>query len=526
MATGLGGHRPRWPATLRLDLVGPLSRARLVKSRSRPSTHYELCSVEVPTRTVGSAPKYRPQNRRFSFYRVGPQPWIISCERAMTHGRLAVRHTQQQNGAEAGVLHELDDPDGRHLASRAYADHVVSAEPRIGARSRGTFMPYRAPRWRRASVVLITAVAMILLASVPRFMSSPALAAGTGDDYPSNLKTAQLDSLTDPWAFFNRECTSFAAWRLNQQSGRTSAPWAFTNYMAGPNRTAVHFGFAYQWDDAASSGGWPVNSTPAVGAVAQWNQNERGQGFIAGPNGHVAIVEAVNPDGSVTTEDYNALGTGFYATHTNVRAPRYLHIADSGVTSAVRRGSGSAPKDPSLQDGVGTMHVFSATASGVYETYWGGVAPPGVHTGQLTTLPNARISSLQDSAGTMHVFSATASGVYETYWGGAAPPGVHTGQLNTLAYAWISSLQDSAGTMHVFSATASGVYETYWGGVAPPGVHTGQLNTLAYARISSLQDSAGTMHVFSATASGVYETYWGGVAPPGVHTGQLNTIVV
>lgn len=203
---------------------------------------------------------------------------------------------------------------------------------------------------RRYGPVLCAQVLILVLVAVT-FVASPirnASAAGTGDDYPSNLKApAKIDAIEDPWLFYNRECTSFVAWRLNQQAGTTSAPWAFTNNMNGPNGTAVHFGHGYQWNEAASQGGWPVNSMPSVGAVAQWDQYESSPGFTAGDHGHVAIVMSVNADGSVTTEDYNADGRGVYATHPIVRAPRYLHIVDGGLTVLSVRATVIDPKNGS-----------------------------------------------------------------------------------------------------------------------------------------------------------------------------------
>ena len=63
----------------------------------------------------------------------------------------------------------------------------------------------------------------------------PATAAATlgQDDYPANLKTAPRDVVLDSWGFYNRNCTSFAAWRMNDLLGRHSAPWAFVNTMRG-----------------------------------------------------------------------------------------------------------------------------------------------------------------------------------------------------------------------------------------------------------------------------------------------------
>lgn len=93
----------------------------------------------------------------------------------------------------------------------------------------------------RLLAVVLVAVGLTMTTSL---LAPAAHAAATGDDYPGYLKSAAQDSLVDPWNFYNRECTSFAAWRLNQQGGHSSAPWSFTNAMRGPNGVSVKFGNA------------------------------------------------------------------------------------------------------------------------------------------------------------------------------------------------------------------------------------------------------------------------------------------
>ncbi len=62
-----------------------------------------------------------------------------------------------------------------------------------------------------------------------------------GDDYPAYLRNAERDSIIDPWRFYNRECTSFVAWRMNSANHVD-----FQNFMDGGR-----FGSAYNWDDNA-----------------------------------------------------------------------------------------------------------------------------------------------------------------------------------------------------------------------------------------------------------------------------------
>ena len=135
----------------------------------------------------------------------------------------------------------------------------------------------------------------------------------TGDDYPANLKEADLDAVVDPWLFYNRECTSFVAWCLNSRNGV-----AFSNYYGG-----VQWGHAKDWAAAARSLGISVDGNPAVGSVA-WK--------TGGDYGHVAWVSAVNGD-SVTIEEYNNFAEarvwGAFSSHSVAKNSfQYIHIKD------------------------------------------------------------------------------------------------------------------------------------------------------------------------------------------------------
>ncbi|MEU4445221.1 CHAP domain-containing protein [Actinosynnema sp. NPDC050801] len=124
-----------------------------------------------------------------------------------------------------------------------------------------------------------------------------------GNDYPySGASPNQVD----PWNFYYRECTSFAAWRI-----RLRNEIGFTNSYKG-----VRWGNAENWDNAARSVGLTVSSTPAVRTVAQTD---------AGTYGHVAWVVAVNSDGTVTIEEYNYGGVHAYGTR-RVAAGNFVYI--------------------------------------------------------------------------------------------------------------------------------------------------------------------------------------------------------
>ena len=113
-----------------------------------------------------------------------------------------------------------------------------------------------------------------------------------GGGYPGVYCNAPMDSIVDMWGMYNRECVSYAAFKV-QQSGR------YMPYWGGR-------GNANQWDDNARASGIPVDSTPRVGDVAVWN---------VGYYGHVMYVEGVHGDGTISISQYNADWNGTYSTN-------------------------------------------------------------------------------------------------------------------------------------------------------------------------------------------------------------------
>lgn len=121
----------------------------------------------------------------------------------------------------------------------------------------------------------------------------------------------------DPWSFYKRQCTSYVAWKANE------AGVNFSNGMAGPNGVTGWFGNAGNWDNNASNIGFTVNNTPAVGAIAVWEANSGGAGAV----GHVAWVESVNANNTVTISEYNwDYGNGNYKERFNRVADKYIHL--------------------------------------------------------------------------------------------------------------------------------------------------------------------------------------------------------
>lgn len=99
--------------------------------------------------------------------------------------------------------------------------------------------------------------------------------------YPSVWANAPQDSLVDNWGMYNRECVSYAAWKVHQRYGNMPY-WGCR-------------GNANQWDNNARAAGIPTGSTPRVGAVGVMN---------GGYYGHVAWVESVNGN-TIRVSQYN-----------------------------------------------------------------------------------------------------------------------------------------------------------------------------------------------------------------------------
>ena len=113
--------------------------------------------------------------------------------------------------------------------------------------------------------------------------------------YPTAWATAPMNSIVDPWGMYSRQCTSYAAFRVSQAYGNMP-------YWGG-------FGNAWEWTRNANNYGIPNGSTPKPGSVAV---------LYDGGYGHVAWVDSVQPNGTLTIDHYNINWSGNYARWTGV----------------------------------------------------------------------------------------------------------------------------------------------------------------------------------------------------------------
>jgi surface antigen len=107
--------------------------------------------------------------------------------------------------------------------------------------------------------------------------------------YPAYLANACHDCVVDPWGMYNRECVSYAAWKVQQAYGNMP-------YWGGR-------GNANQWADNARAAGIPVSTTPKARTVGFWS---------AGYYGHVVWVEQVSGS-QVYVSQYNYDWRGNYS---------------------------------------------------------------------------------------------------------------------------------------------------------------------------------------------------------------------
>lgn len=280
----------------------------------------------------------------------------------------------------------------------------------------GTVVGIRGPsqsgRIRPLIAALLTAALLIACLAGP----SMAMAA---DDYPY-----KGESGTDPWGFYMGYCTSFAAWRMNRNAGMGS----FTNRMDGG-----HFSDAGNWGANARKLGIPVDTTPAVGAIAWW-----GYGTVS-TLGHVGYVEAVNADGTIIVEDYNYTVRRGYTRRTisladtRARPTGYIHFYDLPepdttapviTLACVENGATYAgPVTPSFSAADDALKLVTATLDGAPFTSCSTIADEGPHTLAVTAVDTSGNTSTKTIAFTIdfeaedpHVAFTTIAGAdrYET----------------------------------------------------------------------------------------------------------------
>lgn len=148
----------------------------------------------------------------------------------------------------------------------------------------------------------------------------PLTATQPGNDYPTYLQNTPTPTPTtctgDDWGMCARNCTSFVAWRINDNNGVY-----FYNSMPGPKGTGSsnnEWGSASDWGGKtghAEDIGYTYNQTPTPRSIAWWGSNYKNEVSSAG---HVAYVDQLvfNTSGvliGIWIEQYNWNEEGEYS---------------------------------------------------------------------------------------------------------------------------------------------------------------------------------------------------------------------
>ena len=215
--------------------------------------------------------------------------------------------------------------------------------------------------------------------------------------------------VADKWLFYQGQCTSWVAYRLNQLNGV-----AFNDYYGG-----VRWGDASNWGLAAESLHIAVNGTPAVGSVAWW------QGMD-----HVAYVEQVlSPTSVVISEmnyDYrNGFRVWTIDTTDGYWPTAFIHIADT---------SGGSLSDGSFVQVSGSTGIYEiAGGAPLFVSNWADVGGPQPYTvisqEQFNSLKPVPVDGtfLTDTSTGMVYEIAGGAPIYVSSWSafGTTQPTVH-----------------------------------------------------------------------------------------------------
>jgi len=279
--------------------------------------------------------------------------------------------------------------------------------------------------------------------------------------------------------FEYRNCTDYVQWKESTSPTNISVPSSFGN--------------GGQWYNNAPT--TEQSTTPLAWDAA----------VVPGNPGHVAFVESVNTDGTITVSEYNQNGQGTGDKRTGTASSMgFTKFVDFGVHPV----GGNVTAVAYANIG-GVYNVFWGTDNGtINNTYWGNGTTLGTSS-EATGLDHITSVAFYNDNGVYHVISGTTTGkIYDTFWGNGTNPQTVTkasqlGTVNSIA------LQVVNGVYNVVSGTSGGyVYDTYWGngtnlGTSIEATGLGTINAVAFYLDGS------TYNVFEGTNDGIiYSTYW------------------
>ena len=299
---------------------------------------------------------------------------------------------------------------------------------------------------------------------------------------------------------------------MNRDAGTSSpqSPW-FTNSMLGGL-----WGNAGTWDQNATYLRYQFDQPPRVGDIAQWRDGECSNCST----GHVAYVESVNADGTVTVSEYNYnVDHGFDVRTT--QAPRYIHVVfgptTTGIVDSAGFGSKLSPgtlfsifgQNLSLTTGGATTLPLAPTLNGT-TILFNGIPTPVLWTSP--TQVNAQVP-YETSTGIANLLisvanaATTASATVNVT---STSPGVFTSNQNGVA---LGAIEHADGSIVNAASPAQpgeiiSIYLTGLG-VTAPSVATGQAgegqSTVATPTVSIGGQSAQILFAGLSNFPGLYQ---------------------
>jgi surface antigen len=228
----------------------------------------------------------------------------------------------------------------------------------------------------------------------------------------------------DSWGYEYRNCTSFVAWKLSTLGVDASKFQGLRN--------------GGQWYDNSPSSARKSTPTAGMAAVRPTSQSD--------PFGHVAFVESVNNDGTITVAEYNhdAQGHGDHRTAT-AASMGFTEFVDFGVDpNAVQPGSGEStpstnpygPKNVTVVPNLlGGLSVFTASDAGLMgykdQSYpgedlnarpWGSITEHLIGQPEIVQYPNGALAVFgHGDTSAHHLYHAWQTGP-GTAWSGDISP--------------------------------------------------------------------------------------------------------
>lgn len=318
--------------------------------------------------------------------------------------------------------------------------------------------------------------------------------AGPGTSAPQYVWTDKQGNRYSPYGYVYRNCTDYVAWKVVSLGLKTA--------------TITGLGNAGNWAATAKKRGLTVDDKPAVWAIAVESNNSYG---------HVAFVENVYKDGTITVSEYNVT-PGTYGQRTGTPAKlgftSFIHVSLAPPKSTAVQVRKTTGPD-------GAQQVYTATKNDVYEDWWkpGG---DGVRSSKLFTSDNIKdASKLTLPDGTQSLYTAVSDGVWESWWRPGS--GLHHTKIIALADVQkVLASFEADNTHKLYVLAADGPYEFWWrdGG---DGIHKQRLvhinNPVGFVAATGPD---GEKQVYTATAGAVFESWWH--PGQGVHTSPLISI--